>query len=123
MTKQAIGLVGSGMIRKALGFLIAPVLGLGAMLLPVLIWPPARHYDAPFFPLLRDAVESVGLPQLLLLCAAGLILGLVSTSRAWRLSAAAVMPLPLVALAELIQDPTSPNLLPIEFIFYALYGV
>jgi hypothetical protein len=111
------------MTQKVLGFLIAPVLGLLAMVIPVLVWPPARHFDAPLFPLIRDAVEGIGLPQLLLLFTAGVLLGLVSASRAWLLGLAAISVLPLAALAEMIKDPTSHNLFPFEFAFYGFYGV
>jgi hypothetical protein len=102
---------------------MAPVLGLLAMVIPVLVWPPAKHHDAPLFPLIRDAVEGFGLPQLLLLPAAGVVLGLVSASRAWLLGAAAIALLPLAAVAEMIKDPSSHNLFPIEFAFYAFYGL
>ena len=92
------------------------------MLLPLMIWPPARHYRAPLFPILRDAIESMGVPQLLFFVAAGALLGLASKSRAWLLAAAAVAVLPLVALAEMVVDPTSHNLIPLELVFYGFYG-
>jgi hypothetical protein len=113
------------MTRKVLGFVVAPVLGLLAMVVPVLLWPPAaKHYgDAPLFPLIRNAVEGIGLAQLVLLFVAGVVLGLVSRSPAWLLGAAAISPLPIAALAEMIKDPTSHNLFPIEFAFYAVYGL
>jgi hypothetical protein len=111
------------MTRKALGFLLAPVLGLLALVAPVLLWAPARHHDAPLFPLIRDAVEGLGLFQCVLLFAAGILLGLISASRAWLLGAAAISVLPLAALAEMIKDPTSHNLLPFELASYAFCGV
>jgi hypothetical protein len=101
---------------------LAPAIGLAAMLMPLLIWPPARHYRAPLFPILREAIESMEVPQLLFFVAAGALLGLASKSRAWLLAAAAVSVLPLVALAEMVVDPTSHNLIPLEFMFYAFYG-
>jgi hypothetical protein len=110
------------MKRKALGFVVAPVLGVLAMLVPVFLWPPTTHYDAPLFPLLRDAVEGIGLTQLVLLFAVGVVLGLVSTSRALLLGAAAISALPVAAFAEMIKDPGSHNLFPFEFAFYAFYG-
>ena len=110
------------MTRTMLGFMMAPVLGLLAMVVPVLLWPPARHYEAPLFPLLRSAVENIGLPQLILLFASGLALGFVSSSRARYLGAAAIAFLPLATLAEMIKDPTSHNLFPLEFATYAFYG-
>ncbi len=93
------------------------------MVLPVWLWPPARPYDAPLFPLLRNAVEGAGVLQLVLLIAAGVVLGVVSASRAWLLGAAAVVALPLAAVAEMVTDPTSHNLFPIEFAVYAFYGL
>ena len=109
--------------RKVLSFLVAPVLGFLAMVVPVLLWPPARHHEAPLFPLIRDAVEGIGLTQHLLLFAAGLLLGILSPSRAWLLGAAAISFLPLAAVAEMFKDPTSHNLFPVEFVIYAFYGL
>lgn len=113
------------MTRKNFGFVVAPLLGLLAMVLPVLLWPPApTHYGAaPLFPLIQKAVKGIGLAQVVLLFVAGVLLGFVSRSRAWLLGAAAISPLPIAALAEMIKDPTSHNLFPIEFAFYAVYGL
>ena len=110
-------------MRNIVGFVMAPALGLAAMLGPVLVSPPAKHYDAPLFPVVRDAVEGVGVPQLILLFAAGVALGVVSTSRAWLLGLAAIAALPIVTVLELIKDPASHNLFPLEFATYAFYGI
>lgn len=111
------------MSRKTLGFVIAPLLGLSAMVLPVLLRAGGPLYDAPLFPLLRTAVERIGLAALILLCTTGVVLGLVSAAPALLLGLAAVSLLPLAAIAEMIKDPTSHNLFPIEFMMYALYGL
>ena len=111
------------MNRKSVGLLIAPVLGLLSLLVPILIQPPARHRDAPLFPLLSDAVEGVGWPALLLLFTSGCLLGAFSTTRAMVLGAAAIAPLPIATVLEMIKDPTSHNLFPLEFVMYAFYGL
>jgi len=111
------------MTRKRLWLLIAPVLGVAAMVLPVLISPPAHWYEAPLFPVIRNAQEDLGLCQLVLFFAVGLILGYGSSSHALHLGAAAVLLLPLAAFAEMVVDSTSHNLFPFEFMFYAFYGL
>lgn len=111
------------MNRKSVGLLVAPVLGLLSLLLPILIQPPARHREAPLFPLLSDAVEGVGWPALLLLFTSGCLLGAISTTRAMVLGAATIAPLPIAALLEMVKDSTSHNLFPLEFVMYAFYGL
>jgi len=108
-------------MRKAV-WLIAPVLGFGAMVVPVLVWPPANPYSAPLSPLLRNAQEYLGPGQLILFFIAGVALGRFSNRYPWLLGFAAVSVLPIVAIAEVRVDPTSHTLLPLELIFYAGYG-
>jgi hypothetical protein len=108
--------------RKWMALLVAPILGLLAMILPVLIRRPAVWYDAPMFPVLRNAQEHVGAWQLVLFFVAGLALGFLFSSRALLLGAAAVILLPLAAVAEMLVDPASHNLFPFEFLIYAAYG-
>jgi hypothetical protein len=111
------------MKRNTLWILLAPFFGLAAMILPVLVMRPAHWYDAPLFPVIRNAQERFGLWQLVLFFVVGVVLGLLSSSRALLLGATAVVLLPLAALAEVVADPTSHNLWPIEFMFYAFYGL
>jgi hypothetical protein len=103
-------------------WLIAPVLGLCAMVVPVLVWPPANPYSAPLSPLLRNAQESLGPGQLVLFFIAGVVLGRFNHHYPWPLGFTAVSVLPIVAVAEVRVDPTSHTLLPLELIFYAAYG-
>ena len=111
------------MMRKRLWLLVAPVLGLAAMVLPVLISPPAHWYESPLFPIIRNAQKHLGLWQLVLLFAVGLVLGFGSPGRALLLGAAAIVLLPLAACAEMVVDSTSHKLFPFEFMFYAFYGL
>jgi hypothetical protein len=111
------------MTRKGLWLLVAPLLGLTAMIVPVLMSRPAHWYDSPLFPVIRNAQEYLSLWQLVLFFTVGLVLGFGSPSRALLLGAAAIILLPLAAFAEMVADPTSHNLFPFEFMFYAFYGV
>ena len=103
-------------MKKAV-WLIAPVLGFGAMVVPLLVWPPANPYSAPLSPLLRNAQEYLGPGQLILF-----FIGRFNTHYPWLLGFATVSVLPIVAIAEVRVDPTSHTLLPLELIFYAGYG-
>jgi len=102
--------------------LAPPVLGLIAMILPVLLNRPGHWYDSPLFPIIRNAQEHFGVSQLGLFFLVGFILGHMSRIPALLLGGAAVILLPLAALAEMVADPTSHNLWALEFMFYAFYG-
>jgi hypothetical protein len=108
-------------MQEAVWF-IAPMLGLGAMVAPVLVWPPPNPYSAPLCPLLRNAQEYLGLGQLVLFFLVGMVLGRFNNRHPWLLGFTAVSVLPVVAVAEVRIDPTSHSLLPLELIFYASYG-
>lgn len=102
---------------------IAPLLGLMAMILPVIVERPARWHDSPLFPMIRNAVEHVGPWQLVLLFLAGVVLGFLSNRRALQLGLFSILLLPLAAIAEMFADPTSHNLWPFEFVIYGFYGL
>jgi hypothetical protein len=110
------------MNNKWLIISVASIFGLLAMILPVLIFPPAYWYDAPLFPVVRNAVEHVGREQLVLLFAVGIVLGFLSKIRPLVLGGASISLLPLTAIAEMAVDPTSHNLFPLEFMVYGFYG-
>lgn len=67
-----------------------------------------------------DGLQLISLP---ILFGIGLLLGLVFPRAASRLGMFSVAVLPVVALVEMAKDPSSHNLFPIEFLFYALYGL
>jgi hypothetical protein len=89
---------------------VASIFGLLAMILPVLLFPPKYWYDAPLFPVIRNAVEHVGRVQLVLLFVAGMTLGFLSKLRPIVLGGAAISLLPLAAIAEMAVDSKSHNL-------------
>jgi hypothetical protein len=108
--------------RTVAAWVIAPLLGLVAMVAPVLVWPPLEPYSSPLFPLLRNAQEHLGPGQLVWFFAAGMALGRLNDRHPWLLGLTAVSLLPIAAVAEVRVDPTSHTLLPLEMIFYAAYG-
>lgn len=83
----------------------------------------ADPYEAPLFPLLRNAQEYLGLGQLVLFFVSGLALGAIENRHPWRLGLTAVSLLPVVALLEVRVDPSSHTLLPLEILFYGAYGL
>lgn len=108
---------------KKIVWFIAPGLGLAAMVTPVLVWPPASPYDAPLFPVLRNAQEYLGLGQLALFFVSGLVLGAIDNRHPWLVGLTAVGFLPVAALLEVRVDPSSHTLLPLEVLFYGAYGL
>lgn len=111
------------MIKRWAPLVIAPLLGMLAMILPVIVKRPARWYDSPLFPIVRNAVEHVGAWQLVLLFLVGVALGVLSHRRAPVLGLVAILLLPVAAIAEMFADPTSHNLWPFEFVIYGFYGL
>src|SRR5215470_2306154 len=80
-----------------LAWFVAPLFGLAAIVLPVMISPPSRWYEAPLFPVLRNAPEHLGLAQLVLLFGVGVVLGVLNSRRPWLLGLTAVTILPAAA--------------------------
>lgn len=94
--------------------LTAMALGGPACLAAPVLWARAPLMTAPLFPLLRTGVEKLGWPALVLLVGLGIAGGVLSRVRARWLGLASVAILPLAAVAEIIKDPTSHNLIPLE---------
>jgi hypothetical protein len=89
-----------------------------------LLSPPSRIYEAPLFPIVRAAIEEMQFLTFAFLFASGLILGVLFRNRSNPLCAAAtVLWLPVVAIADMLVDPTSHNLFPIEFALYAIFAI
>ena len=109
-------------MRKWGALVLAPFLGFLAMVLPVLLWRPSHRAIESVNALVRAAVKHVGPWQFVLLLFTGAFLGAISTRRALVLGAAAMLLFPVLAVAEMISDPTSHNLWPLEFMMYAFYG-
>jgi hypothetical protein len=97
--------------------------GMGAFLLPLVISPPARIYDAPLFPLLRTSVEGVRGDSFLAIATVGFLAGLLCRIPAPFIGLACMALFPLAAFAEIAADKTSHNLIPFELIMYGIYSI
>lgn len=92
--------------------------GVLAVILPVALNPTLRHYDAPLFSWVRTGWEGAGLLTVFLLGLAGLGVALISRTRPLVLGIATMALFPVMSVAEVVVDPTSHNLLPLEWLMY-----
>ena len=109
--------------KKILLLLSISALGIVSVILPVLFLPDLKHYESPLFPLLRTGFEEMSLWSFVFLFLAGLIGRLFVNLPGWKIGLLTIVFFPLAAIFEMIVDPTSHNLFPIEFFFYALYSI
>ena len=107
----------------ALAVVVIALLGLACVLLPVVVSPPTRLRPAPLFPLLHAATARMTWVPIAALAALGLLGGLFTRLPTFLIAPASIAALPVAAIAEMIVDPTSHNLFPIEFLIYFLMGV
>jgi len=102
---------------------VIALLGLACVLLPVVISPPARLRPAPLFPLLDAAIQRMTWVPIAALAALGLLGGLFTRLPTFLIAPASIACLPAATIAEMIVDPTSHNLFPLEFVIHFLMGV
>ena len=81
---------------------------------------PDRHFDAPLFPLLRAGVEEYSKLTALFLFLIGALLGAISPIHFCLLGFSTIALMPIAANLEMMADPTSHNLWPLEFVMYAV---
>jgi hypothetical protein len=99
------------------------IAGMAGFVLPILIWPPAKTYDAPLFPLVRTAVEVVNPASFATIFVVGCVAGLVCRLPVKVIGLAAMTLFPLAAFAEIAKDGTSHNMIPFEIVAYAIYSI
>jgi hypothetical protein len=109
--------------RRLIECIILAVAGVAVFVAPV-VFISSPWYPSPLFPILRNAVEYMSKGALLWLFVAGGAAGLAFRS----LPAIVVGPsmlalLPVAAVAEMMVDPTSHNLWPLEFAMYAVISL
>lgn len=95
------------------------VLGLVCVVGPALA-SGAKPMQAPLFPMLRAAIEGLDSMALILLGVLGIACGLLTKIGTLKVGLASVSLLPLAAIAEIVVDRTSHNLIPFELAMYAL---
>ncbi len=106
---------------RALG--LSAVLGVLAVTAPVLLGTHTQLPPAPISGVLRAAVEHAGLPVVLGLFVAGAVARYLVAAPIWLVGFGTVAALPVFALAEMLLDPTSHSLWPIEFVVYGIGSV
>lgn len=109
--------------RVILSLAAAASLGVAAVVAPVLFDPTIKRYDAPLFPLIRTAVEGFHGTSLLLLVAAGYVVGMFGVASPITIGLATMATFPVLSAAEMIVDPTSHTLWPFEWLLYAFGAI
>ena len=106
---------------RLLGVLIAvAALGVACIVLPVI---DMSRMPAPLFPLLRTGIEKISLVPIALLAGLGLVAGLLTRAPVWAIAIASVAVLPCAAIAEIVKDGTSHNMIPFEIIMYGFLAI
>ena len=103
--------------------LIAYMLGMASILVPVWLLEDLKPYDAPLFPMLRTGLEGISSYSFALLFMSGFVVRILSASASWIIGLGCMALFPIAAICELIEDPTSHNMFPMELILYAFYAI
>lgn len=106
----------------ALTFVASAVMGLACVVVPAFVLQDGDQ-PVPLWPI-KQAIEQMQfLPTLIGLFVAGIALGFFQP-RFWHLlGLSTVVLLPLIAIIEMFQNPTSHNLWPIEFVLFGFYAI
>ena len=107
------------MLKRVAALVGVAIAGFVLFVLPAL---PAPN-GASLFAIYEHAVNWGPPRSLIFLFPLGCVLGAFMKERALVIGLASVALLPTFALVQMVQDSTSHNLFPIEFAFYALYGM
>lgn len=109
--------------EKIMFYFLVAVLGVLSILLPTLFMPDLRQYDAPLFPIIRTALEGVSTWSFGLLFCSGFCMKWVSKLPSWKIGISTMALFPIIAILEILADSSSHNMLPFEFIMYAVYSI
>ena len=104
-------------------FVIAAILGLASFIIPVTLNSKIKYYDSPLFPLIRTGIEGFSFFAMSCLVINGIILGFLNSRCPWRWGLATMAFFPILAIIEMIADPYSHNLWPIEFVVYGILSI
>lgn len=104
-------------------YLPASILGVISIVLPIFFLPDLKQYESPLFPLIRTGIEGISIWSFGLLLISGFGMKLMSKLAGWKIGLATMALFPIMAIIEMIADSSSHNMLPFEFIGYALYSV
>jgi len=114
----------TGWRRRAfdtMAIVVISLLGLGCVLLSGLM--AQRLRPAPLFPLLRTSVEEMNLYTIAALVVLGLLGGLLTRLPVFAIALASIATLPAAMFLEIVADPNSHNMFPIELFIYLLLQI
>jgi hypothetical protein len=98
----------------------AAVLGCLGVLGAVLLRAKVHSYQAPLFPLVRTAIEGFSIGSVAALGVVGFLVGLFRQAPWFVIGLSTMALFPLFSIAEMLVDPTSHNLFPLEWAMYAV---
>ncbi len=101
--------------------LSAGISGLLMYILPAAFSPMPESHDG-LFPWLEAGVEMSGIHTVIFFIAGGFVIGMIRSKRAWLTATGLILPLYAAAVVEMVMNPYSHNLWPIEFLFYGVPG-
>jgi len=104
-------------------YLLASTLGAISIVLPFFFLPDIKQYDSPLFSIIRTAIEGISYWSFGLLFLSGFVIKVFSKVSSLKLGLATMALFPIMAILEMIVDPTSHNLFPFEFIYYAILSL
>ena len=110
-------------LNVLLTYLQISILGVISIVVPVLFEPHLRQYDSPLFPMVRAGIEGISLWSFGFLFLSGLIMKFFTKLPGWKIGLLTMALFPVMTFLEMIVDPTSHNLFPIEFILYGFYTI
>ena len=82
-----------------------------------------RLRPAPLFPLLCTSIEEMNLYTIAALAVLGLLGGLLTRLPAFAIGLASIATLPAAMFLEVVVEPNSHNMFPIEFLIYLLMQI
>jgi hypothetical protein len=109
--------------KKILSLLLISVFGIVSVILPVLFLPDLDRIESPLFPMLGTGLKSISVWSFGFLFLSGLIGRLVINLPGWKIGLLTIVLFPLASICEIMVDPTSHNLLPVELFLYASYSI
>jgi hypothetical protein len=116
---------GTAFVRKhAIGLSVfaAPCLGLAAFLFPV--WRLGEEAGQEgFYSLLKASIEQASGLSFLILLLSGVVLGFFGRGSVPLLGSMTMAAFPALAVAQMLRDPSSHNLWPLEFLMYGVISV
>ena len=106
--------------KTLLAFAFGAVLGFISIVVPPFFIPGTEFVESPLFPMVATGIEKMSLWAIICLFLSGMFLGFIHPRHRWLLGISTMTLFPFLAIIEMLYNPYSHNLWPIEFIGYGL---